>query len=398
MNIPDLRYAVPFFQPIIAVDSVDVFAYEVLAREVRDGKVKSLGPFFEDPRVSNADKLVVDRHIRALALKEFADSGSDAKLFMNMKPSWITAQGQKDEGAVLSLIETLGLDPGLIVIEVTEEELLSELDEFSRLVANYRRRGYLLAIDDFGKGASSIERIACITPDIVKIDSSIVQRMDSHRSFFDICQAMTAFGDISGFDLLFEGVETAYQLERCVAARGKYLQGYVFSKAREKMDAEFENRNLLDSILSIRTRRSLASIRLRNEFSAEMERIVNDLQELVPKRTGDDLIAPDALLALAGALPYYCVRCFVCDMRGRQLSHLYQIGADGKVSVRGNDGSQWLFRDFFAQGLGVLRNGNPGYLSEIHKDVETKGNVATYMHVLTDDRLLCVDIISTLLA
>ncbi|MDR3089179.1 MAG: EAL domain-containing protein [Desulfobulbaceae bacterium] len=400
MNLPDLNYVQPFFQPIISADDLSVFAYEVLAREVRAGKVKTLGPYFEDKTVPDLDKLVVDQHVRTLALKKFAASGSRAKLFMNLKPSWILERrgqdGDRDESQILTMVGALGLDPKNIVIEVTEEELLADIDEFSRLLADYRRMGCLLAIDDFGKGASSIERIAYVDPNIVKIDSSIVQRVDSHRSFFEICQAMAAFGDISGFDLLFEGVETPYQLERCVAARGRYFQGWIFAKAEAEPKTDFTDRDLLDSILSIRASRDMVKMRRRGEMIGKIENDVEQLRRLIPDNERE-LANPQALLALARELPYYCIRCFVCNMRGRQLSHVYQVGSHGVVTVGASNDASWFFRDFFTKGLGAIQDGRLGYLSEIYKNVITKENIATYIHRLSDERLLCVDVISTVL-
>ncbi|MDR0843121.1 MAG: EAL domain-containing protein [Acidobacteriota bacterium] len=397
MDFPDLRYVTPFFQPIIAADNLGVFAYEVLAREVHSGSVRSLGPFFEDPAVSDTDKLVLDRHVRGLALEKFAASGSSGKLFINLKPSWINSRQDAAGDATLAKLESLKIDPESIVIEVTEEELLSDNDEFGRLLARYRREGCMLAIDDFGKGSSNVERIAYVNPDIVKIDSSIVQKVDSHRSFFEICRAMSAFGDISGFDLLFEGVETAYQLERCVTAKGKYFQGYVFSKARPELDTGYENRDLLTNILAVRTYCDLADVRHRHEIAQEIEVAVERLCTLVPG-DADALAAPDALAALVGELPYYCIRCFVCDRQGRQLSAVCRIGSHCKVVAQGDSrGSSWFFKGFFVAGLLALQDGRRGFLSDVYKSVAAKESVATYMYALPDERLLCIDIIPTAL-
>ena len=402
MNQPDLRYVLPFFQPIVSADDLKVFAYEVLGREVRNGHVQSLGPYFQSKAVSDVDKLVVDRHIRLLALKKFAELGLQTKLFMNLKPSWILfGEGQKgeageSESTILSMIASLGLDPENIVVEITEEELFADIDEFTGLLANYRRLGCLLAIDDFGKGSSSIERIAYVNPDIVKIDRSIVRRMDSHRSFFDICLAMASFGDIAGFDLLFEGVETPYQLERCVAARGRYFQGSIFARAESEPRNDFADRDLLNSILSIKAAHDMVKIRYHNQIARKIEEAVEHLRWLIPNNK-QELADPQALLILAEELPYYCIRCFVCDTKGQQLSYVYHKTSHGAAAVDANHGIPWFFRDFFTRGLTALSDGRRGYLSKIYKDVMTKENVATYMHALSNERFLCVDIISTVL-
>ena len=106
---------------------------------------------------------------------------------------------------------------------------------------------------------------------------------------------------------------------------------------------------------------------------------------------------PAALHGLASALPYYCIRCFVCDYRGNLLSQVYHL--DGHDAVRTAEGlpGSGVFWHVFTQGLSVLHRDGRGYMSGIYKNVVTKENVMTYMHTLGQDRLLCVDIMPTVL-
>jgi hypothetical protein len=253
----------------------------------------------------------------------------------------------------------------------------------------------MLAVDDFGKGESSVERIAHVTPDIIKIDRSIVQKTDTHRSFYEICSAMSSFGAVSGFDLLFEGVETAFQLERCVKTGWCYLQGYIFSQARPGFATDYANRGLLSDILFIENARENWNIKCRNDVSAKMESEVERLRPLIPMEE-EALMEPAALHDFAKALPYYCVRCLVCDDKGRRLTHVYQLEGHMVTVVSGNP-AVGIFHGLFTQGLDATYAGRPGYLSSMYKNVATKENVMTYMYKLRQDRLLCVDIMSTVL-
>lgn len=61
----------PYFQPIVSIDTGSIYGYEVLGRYAdNDGKIKSLGGFFSDKNVSNEEMLEVDRRIREEALKK----------------------------------------------------------------------------------------------------------------------------------------------------------------------------------------------------------------------------------------------------------------------------------------------------------------------------------------
>ena len=397
MKMPQLDAVVPYFQPIISADTQEVFAYEVLAREVLDGEARSMGAFFESKKISDSVKFEFDMQVRSLAMEMYVASGTKAKLFINIKPSWVYAyKGNCAPFPTLILIERFGIDPRNVVIEITEEDLMGDYDVLGRLLAEYRRAGCLLAIDDFGKGASNFERIAHITPDIIKIDRSIVRRVDCQASFFDICRALASFGDVAGFDLLFEGVETPSQLESCVAAQGRYFQGYLFSRPRAQIDKQFENQQLLHDIFALRTYRDGLMMDRREEVRREMWQEIENLRSCIPKEE-EKLQEAWALEAFGAALPYYCIRCFICGRSGRQLSHIYSLDPCGAATAQADEKSAWMLRNFFGKGLDMLHSGREGVLSDIYKKVDTKEDVVTYMHMLGNDRILCIDILPSFL-
>ena len=396
MPAPDLNAVVPYFQPIIKSTDLGVFAYEVLAREERGGKVRSLGPYFENPAVSDQDKLALDMHVRKRAFEAYAASGCEAKLFINLKPSWICAF-EDSALSTLVMLEQHKIDPQQIVVEVVEEELSDNVRVFGKALSEFRKAGCMLAIDDFGRGASSMERIAHTTPDIIKVDRSIVQRTDINRSFYELCHAMDTFGAISGFDLLFEGVETAFQLERCVKTGWCYLQGFIFSQARKDFEIAYANRDLLADILYIEDNRKAWNMKCRNEVAANMECEVERLRPLIPVEE-EALREPAALRDLAKALPYYCVRCVVCDHKGRRLSRIYQHeGQDTGTAMRRDSAMEMMLHGLFIRGMDALYAERLGYLSQVYKNATTKENIMTYVHKLRQDRLLCVDIMPTVL-
>lgn len=80
---------VPYFQPIIGADQQQVWGYEVLGRIHSAGGIQSLGPFFNDPSADPALQRQVDRHVRDLALKKFAEEQTDGHLFINVNPDWL---------------------------------------------------------------------------------------------------------------------------------------------------------------------------------------------------------------------------------------------------------------------------------------------------------------------
>jgi len=79
-----------YFQPIIAVDTNEIYSFEVLGRHIDgNGTVKSLGAFFSDKTASSADALEIDRIVRKHALKQYAKEGKGQYLFINLRLEWI---------------------------------------------------------------------------------------------------------------------------------------------------------------------------------------------------------------------------------------------------------------------------------------------------------------------
>jgi EAL domain-containing protein (putative c-di-GMP-specific phosphodiesterase class I) len=89
--------------------------------------------------------------------------------------------------------------------------------------------GALIAIDDWGKGFSNLDRILCLQPEIIKIDMSLTQHLDSayHRAAI---RAVTAWADEVGAQICAEGIETQLQSDTLYALGVHTGQGYLFGR------------------------------------------------------------------------------------------------------------------------------------------------------------------------
>lgn len=90
---------VPYFQPIISIDSGEIYGYEILGRYIKDSGAESLGGFFSDKSVSFSEALEVDRIIRSKGLEEFGENSVDGQyIFINMKLDWLAEYSKKSRG------------------------------------------------------------------------------------------------------------------------------------------------------------------------------------------------------------------------------------------------------------------------------------------------------------
>jgi EAL domain-containing protein (putative c-di-GMP-specific phosphodiesterase class I) len=222
---------VPYFQPILAADTSRIYSYEVLGRYIDGtGSVKSLGPFFNDPATSSQDALEIDRVIRKAALRQFAEEGEDAYLFINLRLDWIAKYADNPEQLpTLGWAQEFGIDPGRLVIEITEEEFNAESESYASVLSYYKNQGCRIAIDDYGKSANNIDRLAKLSPDIMKIDMDYIQKSEGSYHYRESLRSLAGFAENVGIEVLYEGIETRKQLEICMSSQGRYYQGFLIA-------------------------------------------------------------------------------------------------------------------------------------------------------------------------
>ena len=134
-------------------------------------------------------------------------------------------------GDVRHALEVSGLDPGSLVIELTESTIMqnteANLDRFRELKA----LGVRLAIDDFGVGYSSLSYLHRFPIDILKIDRAFVSRLTEQDGGPELARAVVMLGTTLGLETVAEGIENEEQVRSlldlgCVAG-----QGFLFASS-----------------------------------------------------------------------------------------------------------------------------------------------------------------------
>jgi len=142
---------------------------------------------------------------------------------------------------VIDLIDrclvTAGCDPKQLVIEITEEALIDEANVISVLTA-LRKRGVIIALDDFGKGYSSMARLKSLPIDILKIDRSFLAHVVDDTNDATVVESLVNVGHGLGKRVVAEGVETAEQLRfleviGCDTAQGFFINRPMAMAARD---------------------------------------------------------------------------------------------------------------------------------------------------------------------
>lgn len=220
-----------YLQPLVGKQG-DAVGAEALVRWHRpDGTVLMPGDFIET--LENAGLIQkLDRYIWEQAAKQLgAWKGTEREhltISVNMSAKDFYSI---DVYAVLTgLTEQYGIDSRMLRLEITETALLVEPDKSDAIVSSLRERGFVVEIDDFGKGYSSLSLLKNIRADVLKIDMSFLREIRDRERSRIILKSVIDLADSLGMDVITEGVETEQQLNALSEMGCSHFQGYYFSR------------------------------------------------------------------------------------------------------------------------------------------------------------------------
>lgn len=217
------------FQPIVALASREVFGHEALLR-VRGGGEKSgaPGPMLAVARAAGL-LFHLDRAARLSAIEGAIAHGLSGRLFINFSPAAIY-DPQFCLRTTVAAIERGGLDPARIVFEVTESEHVSDPDHLVGILDYYRQRGFQVALDDLGAGYSSLNLLARVRPDFVKLDMELIRGVDHDPFKARLAGDLIRTAAGLGIKTVAEGIETRGEWEFVSAHGADYAQGFYLAR------------------------------------------------------------------------------------------------------------------------------------------------------------------------
>jgi diguanylate cyclase (GGDEF)-like protein/PAS domain S-box-containing protein len=131
---------------------------------------------------------------------------------------------------VKALVDASGVEPGLIELEITESQLMTDPDHAIRLMRALREAGMGIAIDDFGTGYSSLSYLTRFPVGSLKIDRSFVRDMTKDKRAATIVRTIIEMAHSLGFSVVAEGVETEEQAAYLRQLGCEYVQGFLFAR------------------------------------------------------------------------------------------------------------------------------------------------------------------------
>ncbi|TKI69358.1 EAL domain-containing protein [Sulfurimonas crateris] len=217
------------FQPIIDIKTNTIYGYESLVRGVKDdGSLIYPDKLFGWAK--DGDMLFyLDRACRETSLKTAAVKNIHAKVFINFIPTAIYDPSHCLQSTV-EWAKQLDFDPKNIIFEVVESEHVADLEHLKSILDFYKSQGYMVALDDVGSGYASLNMLAKLRPDIVKIDREIIDSIDTNKMNQSIFKAIVQIAKENDIIVLAEGIERAEELAFCAKEGADLAQGYYFGK------------------------------------------------------------------------------------------------------------------------------------------------------------------------
>jgi len=377
-------------QPIYSLSHERPIAYEALLRG-KDGD-KAISPMEIFSSTTSFEQTVqLDRLCRAIHLHNYQRHISeDTWLFLNIDPQ-VVIGGRKYGSFFQELLDSTGIAPERIVIEILEHAIDDEL-LLAETVHYYREIGCLIALDDFGSGHSNFDRILRLQPDIVKLDSHMIRQAGNNLIARRIMPNLIAMLHEAGCLVLMEGVETEEEALIALESNVDFVQGFYFA-APEKPHRMQSDRHALFNHLNdlFKQRFEQLSCQREQELLLYKQRFA---QSAAFYTNGIELdIACKQLLAMPRVQ-----RCYVLDEQGSQFGdNLYPSDINVLQCKRfsplaDTQGANWNRKPYFRNAIadpGRVKITRP-YLSVI--GVEMCVTLSICIEVDEELRILCCDL------
>jgi EAL domain-containing protein (putative c-di-GMP-specific phosphodiesterase class I) len=389
------------FQPLVSLRRGSVFGVEALCRatDSATGNPIAPGDLFaaaQDPGL----RLELDRRCRQEALAAFRplyDRNPALVLAINVDASVIDSTSVHSRVLDRQVSEA-GIPPENVAIEIIESQAGSAL-ALMEFVLDYKRRGFVIALDDFGAGHSNLDRIPLLQPDMIKLDRSLISRIDRHFHKQEVVKSFVRLASRTGCLVLGEGVERVEEALTLLECGVDVFQGYHFGRPAPDTGGWPDAVAALNKVADLHKRSSIQRYNAdkirHSHFHTLVERICAQLAKGSSPDSLERTLEQRLTACMADDPQIECL--YVLDMHGTQLSDTLcrpdRLQKSRRMlyepAVRGTDHS---CKEYFLP----LRSGLSRFTTEPYLSLASGNRCITISTVFVDDsgeaRILCVDL------
>lgn len=133
-------------------------------------------------------------------------------------------------GIITGLCRKYAIPPASLHLEITETAIMDQPDSQLRLIERFRQAGFIIEIDDFGSGYSSLNTLKDMTVDVLKIDMGFLSETGNKERSRTILKMVIALAKTLRLEVITEGVEDKEQVDYLTEYGCDIFQGYYFAK------------------------------------------------------------------------------------------------------------------------------------------------------------------------
>lgn len=230
------------YQPVVAVTTGHVIGAEALARgHIIGMEALTRWPHLHRGEIGPAQFIpVAERTGRIVALDRWAIATAARQAGTWSQEGWygwvsvnLSARSLHDADLPAYLrrcLETNGLQPGRIILEITESSAMRDTEMTARILSELREAGARIALDDFGVGHSSLAYLKHFPVDIVKLDHNFVHDIGCTGKQEALIETVITLAHKIGAQVVAEGVEVQSQLAWLKNAGCDFAQGYLVGR------------------------------------------------------------------------------------------------------------------------------------------------------------------------
>jgi diguanylate cyclase (GGDEF)-like protein len=220
---------IPFFQPLINLQTGETTGFEVLARwkSAHRGLVEPVE--FIDICEASGMIATLSMNVMRKALIEARDWPPELKIAVNISP--VQFRDPQLAERILQLLAETGFPARRLELEITEGSIIEHPEQAATIVQSLKNNGMSIALDDFGTGYASLTQLQALPFDRIKIDKSFVASISDNEQSAAIVRTIASLGKLLCVPITAEGVETETVRRQLADAGCQDAQGWLFGRA-----------------------------------------------------------------------------------------------------------------------------------------------------------------------
>ena len=225
---------VPYYQPVIDLESGRVAGYEALMRWRHPQRGVLLPGEFLNVAEDTGTSETIDWQIFAQVCRDANALAGDDDAFVAINLSARHFSNPRFDQRLLGLLAEYAVPASRLHVEVTERALLENTPAVKRILQTFRRAGICISLDDFGTGYSSLSYLHQYPLQTLKIDRSFVANLNAEAegSSDAVIRAILAMAETLSIQVIAEGVETPQQRDLLRKLGCRRVQGFLYAKAQ----------------------------------------------------------------------------------------------------------------------------------------------------------------------